>query len=108
MHRNPYWYVFLIVVGLIVMGYSGFTLMKVYQYSRLSQQTDPLSIKWSINKFSDDHYTLQVDYEFDWKEKTYSGTIPSIDHYLNIWAISVISNCIRCRNRRLRDEIACP
>ncbi len=86
MHHNSYWNLFLIIIGLIVMAYTGFTLMKVYQHSRLSRHTDPLSIKWSIHKLSDDNYLLQVDYAFDWKGKIYSDIIPSVDQYLNLFA----------------------
>jgi hypothetical protein len=83
MHRNPYWYVFLLSIGLIVLGYTGFTFVQVYRHARLSQHAEPLSLKWSINKIDEDDYALQANYEFNWEGKAYSGYIPNIDHYLN-------------------------
>lgn len=86
MHQNPYWSFFLIFIGLIVIGYTGFTLMKVYQHARLSEHTNPLSIKWSVNKLAEDNFVLQANYEFEWKEKTYTGKRLNEEHYLNAWA----------------------
>lgn len=86
MHCNLYWTGFLIIIGLIVIAYSGFTLVKIHHHSRLTQHTTPQTIQWSIHKLGEDDFTLQGHYEFSWDGKEYSGQESANEHYLNAWA----------------------
>lgn len=86
MNRNPYWTLFLIFIGLIVLGYTVFTAIKVYQHTRLSQEAPAKAMKWTINKLAEDDFALQANYEFEWEGKTYIGKTISSDRYLNAWA----------------------
>lgn len=86
MHRNPYWTAFLITIGLVVIVYTGFTLVKIYQHSRLTQHVSPQTIQWSIKKLDEDDFILQGHYEFAWDGKNYSGQAMTDEHYLNAWA----------------------
>lgn len=87
MRSNSYWYVFLGLIGIIVLGYSGFTLMKIKDYVSLSQSADPLSIHWSFSQRAEDNYVLQVHYEFEWHGQRYQGNMDEVDHHLNRWSL---------------------
>lgn len=86
MHRNPYWIVFLTIIGLIVLAYTGYTFFNIYEYSSLTQKTAPQSIQWSINKLDDDNFVLFANYAFNWDGKNYTGKVIRDEHYLNAWA----------------------
>lgn len=86
MHKNPYWLIFLLFIGIAVIGYTGFTFYKIYQYNRLSQSIAPQSIEWTIHPLDVDSFSLMSTYQFDWNQKNYSGSAEYSDRYLNDWA----------------------
>lgn len=65
MYKNPYWLVFLGLIVVCVLGYSGKTALMVYQWSRMSQTTHPTKMKWEVIELSPDEYILKVAYTFE-------------------------------------------
>lgn len=85
MHRNPYWLVFLAMIALGTIGYSGYSLFTVWQYLKLDKQTEILNIQWSVAAVSDDVFIPQASYHYAVKGKNYSGQSLLKESYLNEW-----------------------
>src|SRR5687767_389756 len=87
MHTNRLWLVFLIFCGLVVVGYTGFTLYKLYHFYRLQGETQTQSIQWTIKRESDEKYVLEASYTFLSQGKEYKGlTSFTDDFHRNSWS----------------------
>jgi hypothetical protein len=86
MHQNTYWIGFLSLIALCVSGYTIYTGIKLYDYSRLTYSLSPQQVDWSVVKMEADTFIPHVHYQFSFKSKTYSGSTEWQTHYLNEWA----------------------
>jgi hypothetical protein len=87
MHRNPIWLIFLAVIAAVAIGYSSFTLYKLYGYYTLTRETSPLSIQWTVKVLSDDEYAVNGAYAFLVEGKTIQGeTLFKDETFMNPWA----------------------
>src|SRR5438132_521093 len=86
MHKNPYWLIFLLIIGLAVIGYTGFTLYKVYQYNRIDYQMATFAMEWSIKRLDVDDVALVANYQYTWNKTNYAGKAEYANHFLNDWA----------------------
>lgn len=86
MQRNPFWIFFISVILLGTLGYTTYTLIKVWQYQRLDQQTQAQNIQWSIIPESDEAFIPFAHYSFVIDGKNYEGQTRWQEAYLNQWA----------------------
>jgi hypothetical protein len=73
----------LILLG--VLGYTTYTLMKVWQYMRLDQQTKAQNIEWTITSLSEEAYIPVAHYSFNANGQSYQGQTRWQESYLNPW-----------------------
>lgn len=87
MHHNLLWRAFLVTIFVIVFGYSVLALYRVHQFSKLTSETKPLKMKWSVKEIADDEHMIQGNYTFEANEKTYQGeAVLKKSIYRNGWA----------------------
>lgn len=85
MHRNPYWLFFIIAITLAVIGYSGYTAFKLYQYTQLTYQVPTSQLEWSVMPLEEDKFTLQAHYHYCFQKSCYEGKTNWQEQYLNAW-----------------------
>jgi hypothetical protein len=85
MRRNLFWILFISVIFLGVLGYTTHTLIKVWQYMRLDQQTQAQDIRWSILSSNEEAFVPFANYSFIVQDKSYQGQTRWQETYLNQW-----------------------
>lgn len=85
MRRNPLWLLFLAIIGLGTLGYTGYAGFKVWNYSRLDRQTAVQDIHWTVTMHSDEAFIPHARYHFTVKGKIYEGQTLWKETYLNEW-----------------------
>jgi hypothetical protein len=85
MHRNYVWLLFLGLISLYALYYTGTTLNQLYQYNRLEKQVEIKDISWAIRSFAADALSPQAEYHYEYEGKTYSGRTVWSERYLNEW-----------------------
>jgi hypothetical protein len=85
MYRNPFWMLFLSLVLIGILGYTGCTLVKVWRYVRLDRQTAVHEIQWSVLALSDEAFVPLASYSFLVQGKNYQGETRWNETYLNQW-----------------------
>ena len=86
MNRSPFWIVFLSLFMITVLGYTTHTLIKVWQYARLNEQTKAMDIEWTVIPQSDESFIPFAHYSFIVHGKKYHGQTRWQESYLNQWA----------------------
>ncbi len=86
MHSNLYWRLFLGLIALVIIGYTGYASVKVWHYMRLDQQTSPQTIEWSVKALKEDAFVPLATYQFRAKGNVYEGRFFWPTTYLNEWA----------------------
>lgn len=86
MHSNFYWTLFLSLIALTILGYTGYASVKLWHYIRLDQQTPALTIDWSVTSLDDDAFIPLATYQFRAKGQLYEGQAFWPITYLNDWA----------------------
>jgi hypothetical protein len=83
MHRNPYWLLFLTLIGLATAGYTVHTLVKIRHFQRLDLRRPLQSVSWSVSPLSDEDFVITADYNYLLNETIYNGHATWDEHYLN-------------------------
>lgn len=86
MARNSFYTLFISLIILGVLGYTTHTLIKVWQYIRLDQQTEIQHIQWSILPANDESFIPFANYFFNVHGQNYQGQTHWQESYLNQWA----------------------
>jgi len=86
MFRKPVLSLFIALIILGVSSYTVYTLIKVWDYTRLSHHAQVQNIQWSITSLSDNSFVLLADYSFRLKGGSYQGKTRWQEEYLNQWA----------------------
>lgn len=86
MYSNLYWRLFLGLMIIVIIGYTGYASVKVWHYIRLDQQTAPQTMEWSVTTLNDDAFVPHATYQFRTKGKIYEGQDLWPITYLNEWA----------------------
>ena len=89
--RKLLWISLLVAIAGVALWYCGGAAVQTIRYMRLSGETIPAQIEWSVEKVGRDHFSVMGDYRFTVNEKTYSGrTFPPDLSFRNekgaIWA----------------------
>lgn len=82
-YKNLYWRIFLAIIAIIVLIYTGNTALKIYRYLSLSQQIPVESIHWSPVSKSEDIYFSEAQYSYLFEGVRYEGQGRSEEIYLN-------------------------
>ena len=86
-HSNRYYIAFMLILALIVLGYTGTALWRWYGYIRLSQQTKAESVEWSVVERDSSSFVMNGKYQFLVNGTQFQGdTDFSDDIYLNLWS----------------------
>lgn len=85
MYRHPFWILFLCLIMICVLGYTGYTLIKVWQYLRLDRQTAAQTIQWNVLAINDEAYVPIASYSFIVNGKSYRSETQLEETYLNAW-----------------------
>lgn len=83
MHKNPTWILFLILICSSSLGYTGYTIYKIFRNKQLTEQVPLESIQWSVHQINQEKYVPQADYTFSFKDKQYKGSVLWDEHFLN-------------------------
>ena len=83
MYRNPFWLIFLGIIGIATLGYSINTLSKAYDYIRLDISTPIHSIEWSVDPIDGEDFAIKAKYAYVVKNTLYEGNDTRDEHYLN-------------------------
>ena len=86
MYRNPFWLFFLTLIGLITMGYTINTLMKIYDFQRLDAQIPTELMEWSVIPLTDEDFAIKANYLYLGKDSLYQGEDLWKEHYLSEFA----------------------
>lgn len=87
---------FLSLLFLGILFYSGRTAYHVWQYVRLDKQIKAEKIQWSVLSLGDEEFVPHGTYEFKAAGKSYQGETRWRDPYLNEWAAQeAVKNFIR-------------
>lgn len=86
MKRNPFWMIFLTLFMITVLGYTTYTMIKIWHYMRLNAQTEVQNIQWTIISKSDESFIPFARYSFNVDGKNYHGQTRWQQSYLNQWA----------------------
>lgn len=82
-HSNMYWFVFITLLTLLVLGYTALAMAKGFSYFRLTEHVSPSSIRWSVFSDEVDSFRPRARYEFTYKDTPYQGETRWDDSYLN-------------------------
>jgi hypothetical protein len=86
-HSNRYYLAFMLILGLIVFGYTGTALWRWYGHIRLSAHVTAEKVDWSVIEKGSSSYVLDGKYHFTVNGAAYVGeTIFYDDNHLNIWS----------------------
>lgn len=85
MHRNPLWIFLLSLIILGGLGYTTYTLVKVWQYLRLDQHVDAQNIQWSVLSLNEEAFVPLANYSFVVRNQSYQGQTRWQEVYLNSW-----------------------
>ena len=83
MYRNPFWLIFLTLMGLAATGYTIHSLMKVYDFYRLDREVPVRSIQWSVETVDDEDYSVKADYSYIVGNLSYRSSAIWDEHFLN-------------------------
>ncbi len=83
MHRNLYWYVFLAVILLVVLWYTGKFGYSYYNYVTLNRRVPVKNMSWSVHGITDEKYHIKGNYEFLAEGHLETGETVLTDH--NYW-----------------------
>lgn len=86
MQRNPIWILFISVIILLVVGYTGYAFVEIWKYIRLDRRVEAQEIHWSVISLSDDAFIPFAQYSFKANDKNYRGQAEWQETYLNEWA----------------------
>lgn len=86
MHKNWIWRAFLSVVFVVTLWYTGDAWYRYYAYSHLNAKTTADAVDWTIEKHSEDAYSLTASYRFTIGKTSYSGRTSFAKNYRNRWA----------------------
>lgn len=78
--------IFLILISLLVLGYVGVALYRVYSFNRLSAGAPLEQVDWSVKAINDEKYQLLAHYKFQVNSKLYYGETLLSERYRNEWA----------------------
>lgn len=85
MQRNPFWILFMGLIILGVLGYSTYTMIKVWHYVRFNQETVADKIQWTIIEVNEESFVPFAHYSFRVEGQPYDGQTRWADSYLNQW-----------------------
>ncbi len=85
MHKNPIWLLFLGIMAIGILFYSGRTAYHVWQYARLDKQIEAEKINWSVIPINEEKFIPQAAYKFSVNAKEYEGQSRWNQSYLNAW-----------------------
>ena len=74
MHKNPYWLLFLGIIGAGVLCYSSMTFKDLYQYQRLDTSIIPSIFKAELKELSEDEAGVLIVYQFSVGAAHYEGS----------------------------------
>ena len=83
MYRNPFWLIFLGLIGIATVSYTFNTFLEIYNFQRLTTQIPISSINWSVNTITDENFTIQSHYSYFFKGINYQKEEIWNEHYLN-------------------------
>ncbi|MBS4168080.1 hypothetical protein [Parachlamydia sp. AcF125] len=98
MYKNRGWFIFLLLIGLPTLFFSGITFYNLYQYSRLDSKTQVAKIEWSIVKqepwsilnlvgWGEERYALKTLFEFEYEGVFYKKeALADSFRFRNEWA----------------------
>lgn len=92
MYKNPYWLTLISFMILCAALYSGYSLYKMYMYSRLSQQVHVNAINWSIEEINDEKFIPKANFQFFYDNKEYSSEILWDESYPNALVANDVVN----------------
>lgn len=84
--KNGYWLLFLGVMFLGILLYSGKWVYHVWSYIRLDKQAGVEDIQWSVLPLNDEKFILVADYQFKDGGKLTPGHSQWSQSFLNGWA----------------------
>lgn len=73
MRSNLFLAILISLIGMCALYYSGHTLVSVYRYLRLSENTPVSSIEWSVHTINGDAYAPKATYSFIHNDSSYNG-----------------------------------
>lgn len=82
-HRNRYWLIFLSVIALCVLGYTGYTAYKLFEYWKLSLRIPVSQIDWEVVPVTQEDFAVRASYYYQVEGKIYQGQSIWDEHYLN-------------------------
>ena len=85
MYRNPFWILFLSVMVIGTVIYTGFTVYDLWHYMRLDKHIQAQDIQWSVLALSDDRFIPVARYQFILQGKYFQGETRWQANYLNEW-----------------------
>lgn len=77
---------FIVIITIIVLGYAGAALYKVYQYNRLSAETNAENVSFSVKPHNDEKFFLHSSYYYKVNGKDYPGETTFTTAYRNPYA----------------------
>jgi hypothetical protein len=86
MHRNPFWLLFLSMLGVVILGFTIRNSLVLWQYLSLDRQISAQSIQWSVSSLSDEEFVPFARYHYHVKGKHYHGQTLWQANYLNEWS----------------------
>lgn len=90
------WLIFLGLIASLTLGYTGFFLVKFYDYAILTKQVPSTSVQWSIHSHDEDVFSAQADYTYTFEGKQYEGRTQWDDgeRYPNPYALEKLMNSL--------------
>lgn len=86
MHGNRYWLMFLSLVLACAIGYTGWTIFKLYHYFSLSTSLPIEEVEWLVATGENDTFSPQAHYTFKYQDQIFKGQTTWSESYLNLWA----------------------
>lgn len=86
MNRNPFWLLFLFLIGSGATVHTAFSCYKVYRYQIFSLQIPVETVRWTVVPVNDQDFAVEADYTYRFDNIHYSGQGLWEEHYLNPYA----------------------
>ena len=74
MHKNIYWWGFVILFASVTLAYAVSTTVRLYHYYGLTDVTEGKVNEWTAERIGDDKYALKAHYSYTLNGKAYHGT----------------------------------
>lgn len=85
MQKNHFWILFICLFSVIIIGFTLFTGIALWEYYRLDSGAKVQNIQWSISSSNEDSFTPIAQYTFSVNGNKFTGKSAWNETYLNQW-----------------------